>query len=131
MEFVEVWGPPTGLLRVFQFVLLVLFVGAVPAALGGIVLAVWGRRRGGHWSAEWSRVFWAGFLFQAGSLVSGLFVLWLLWVDIEGADLRHELFGPYGAVVGAALLNVAFGAIGLRFWRVLRTTVSESRMQVP
>jgi hypothetical protein len=130
MDLVEVWGSAIGPLGVLiQFIFLVLFVGAIPAALVGIALAVLTHRRRGHWSAAWSRVFQAGVLFQAGSLVSSLLMLWLLWSEVDSADLRNDIFGLYGVFVGAVFLNAAGSAFGLHSWRVLRAAGPEKRVR--
>ena len=132
MEIVEVWAPPSGVLGVLlQFVFLVTFIGALPVALLGLVLAVWTRRRAAHWSAPWSNIFQAAVLFQAGSLVSSILVLWLLWREVDSADLRNEWSGPIGIFVGAVSLNLAGCAFGLNSWRWLRATVSEKQVEVP
>ena len=109
MDFEHVWEGPTSLVGVLvQIVFISSLLGAIPAALVGILIKLRSHLHRGSFSRGWLRAFRAAVAFQACGVIASALLLWLFWAD---GMLWHV--GVFTAVV---VLNFAVGTVGLVCW---------------
>ncbi len=117
MEITQVWSPATGVVgRLLQVGFLATLLGAVPLAVIGYVLL---KVRRGPSSTVWVWVARAGALLQAGGVLSSLLLGGLFASEIDANEIRGELAGPWGLILGLVCVNLVSAAFGLRAWLAL------------
>lgn len=114
---VQVWSSPTGVVfRLLQVAFLATLLGAVPLAIAGCALR---RIRRGRPSTGLVGVARAGVLLQLGGVVSSLLLGGLFLSEVNAHDVRRELAGPLGTVLGFVCINLVSAAFGLPAWLAL------------
>jgi hypothetical protein len=104
--------------RGMKLVFLGLFIGGLPIAVIGTVLAWYSRRHHPAWTDTWSPLFFCGFVFQLSSLVPAFMMLVFV-----GEHIIMSSLGPTVVEVGGATVNVAAICVGVGSWYQLRQSV--------
>ena len=128
VNFIHVWGPPTGVARGIQLGLIALLFGGVPAAIVGWVLAARSSTRARPWSRAWGNAFLAGLVFP---------------VEQPGTHRGPSRSAPLGRHTRATSARGRFcestapllvwnlcGLWGLRCWRVLQHQAQETLVAI-